>query len=222
MDERLRERARAVIPGGMYGHQSTALLPAAYPQFMRGGRGARVWDVDGNEYVDLMCSYGPVVLGHQHPRVEAAVAAQAALADCQNAPGPVMVDLAELLRADRAARGLGDVRQERHRRHHHVLHDRPGADRAAQDPRRLRRLPRRGALVHAAAGRRHPAGPREPRLLHLQRPGKRPRRPPPRRATTWRASWSARSSTTPATTRSWSTPSSPAACARSATPPGPR
>ena len=96
-DRRLRERAGAVIPGGMYGHQSAASLPAAYPQFMRGGRGARIWDVDGNEYVDLMCSYGPVVLGHQHPGVEAAAAAQAALGDCQNAPGPVMVDLAELL-----------------------------------------------------------------------------------------------------------------------------
>jgi glutamate-1-semialdehyde 2,1-aminomutase len=96
-DQRLRERAGAVIPGGMYGHQSAASLPSAYPQFMRGGRGARVWDVDGNEYVDLMCSYGPVVLGHQHPRVEAAAAAQAALGDCQNGPGPVMVDLAELL-----------------------------------------------------------------------------------------------------------------------------
>ncbi len=96
-DQQLRARARAVIPGGMYGHQSAGPLPAGYPQFMRAGRGARVWDVDGNEYVDLMCSYGPVVLGHQHPRVEAAAAAQAALGDCQNAPGPVMVDLAELL-----------------------------------------------------------------------------------------------------------------------------
>jgi glutamate-1-semialdehyde 2,1-aminomutase len=96
-DQRLRERARAVIPGGMYGHQSAASLPSAFPQFMRGGRGARIWDVDGNEYVDLMCSYGPVVLGHQHPRVERAAAAQAALGDCQNGPGPVMVDLAELL-----------------------------------------------------------------------------------------------------------------------------
>ena len=96
-DRRLRERARAVIPGGMYGHQSAASLPADYPQFMRGGRGARIWDVDGNEYVDLMCSYGPVVLGHQHPRVEEAAASQAALGDCQNGPGPVMVDLAELL-----------------------------------------------------------------------------------------------------------------------------
>jgi len=96
-DQRLRDRAAAVIPGGMYGHQSVAALPAAYPQFMRGGRGARVWDVDGNEYVDLMGSYGPVVLGHQHPRVEAAAAAQAVLGDCQNGPSPVMVDLAELL-----------------------------------------------------------------------------------------------------------------------------
>jgi len=94
-DQELRERARAVIPGGMYGHQ--AAPGAAYPQFMRGGRGARVWDADGNEYVDLMCSYGPVVLGHQHPAVEAAAAEQARLGDCQNGPAPVMVELAELL-----------------------------------------------------------------------------------------------------------------------------
>jgi glutamate-1-semialdehyde 2,1-aminomutase len=96
-DRALRERARVVIPNGMYGHQAAASLPPEYPQFMSGGSGARVWDVDGNSYVDLMCSYGPVVLGHRHPAVEAAVAAQAALGDCQNGPGAVMVDLAELL-----------------------------------------------------------------------------------------------------------------------------
>jgi glutamate-1-semialdehyde 2,1-aminomutase len=96
-DAQLRRRATAVIPGGMYGHQSAGPLPPEYPQFMRSGLGSRVWDVDGNEYVDLMCSYGPVVLGHRHPAVEAAVAAQAELADCQNGPGPVMVELAELL-----------------------------------------------------------------------------------------------------------------------------
>src|SRR5690348_12954249 len=96
-DQELRTRARAVIPGGMYGHQNAGPLPADFPQFMRGGRGARVWDADGNEYVDLMCSYGPVVLGHRHPAVEEAAAAQAAQADCQNGPGPVMVELAELL-----------------------------------------------------------------------------------------------------------------------------
>ncbi len=95
-DGELRRRAAAVIPGGMYGHQSANPLPAQYPQFMAGGKGARVWDADGNSYVDLMCSYGPVVLGHQHPRVEEAARAQAALADCQNGPAPAMVELAEL------------------------------------------------------------------------------------------------------------------------------
>src|SRR5260370_1353556 len=94
-DQQLRERARDVTPGVMYGHQ--AVPGAAYPQFMRGGRGARVWDADGHEYVDLMCSYGPVVLGHQHPAVEAAAAEQAKQGDCQNGPGPVRVALAELL-----------------------------------------------------------------------------------------------------------------------------
>jgi glutamate-1-semialdehyde 2,1-aminomutase len=97
VDADLRRRARAVIPGGMYGHQSAGPLPPEYPQFMRAGRGARIWDVDGTEYIDLMCSYGPVVLGHQHPAVEEAAGAQAALADCQNGPGAVMVELAELL-----------------------------------------------------------------------------------------------------------------------------
>src|SRR5579864_935835 len=94
-DRLLRQRARAVIPGGMYGHQAAGPLPPEYPQFLRNGRGARVWDVDGNSYVDLMCSYGPVVLGHQHPKVEVAARAQAELGDCQNGPGPVMVELAE-------------------------------------------------------------------------------------------------------------------------------
>jgi glutamate-1-semialdehyde 2,1-aminomutase len=97
VDEQLRRRARSVIPGGMYGHQSAGPLPPEYPQFMQSGLGARIFDVDGNEYVDLMCSYGPVVLGHRHRAVEAAAAAQAELADCQNGPGPVMVELAELL-----------------------------------------------------------------------------------------------------------------------------
>ncbi len=96
-DRDLRRRAAAVIPGGMYGHQSAGPLPPEYPQFMRSGKGARIWDADGNCYIDLMGSYGPVVLGHQHPAVEAAARAQAAQADCQNGPAPVMVDLAELL-----------------------------------------------------------------------------------------------------------------------------
>jgi glutamate-1-semialdehyde 2,1-aminomutase len=96
-DAALRERARAVIPGGMYGHLSASALPPEYPQFYQRAQGAHVWDVDGNEYVDFMCSFGPVLLGHQHPRVEAAAAAQRALGDTMSGPGPVMVEAAELL-----------------------------------------------------------------------------------------------------------------------------
>jgi glutamate-1-semialdehyde 2,1-aminomutase len=56
-----------------------------------------VWDVDGNEYVDFMCSFGPMILGYKHPRVEAAAAEQTALGDTQPGPAPCMVELAELL-----------------------------------------------------------------------------------------------------------------------------
>jgi len=101
-DTALRDRARAVIPGGMYGHLSVSSLPAEHPQFYQRAEGAHVWDVDGNEYVDFMCSFGPVLLGHQHPKVEQAAAAQRALGDTMPGPGAVMVELAELL-VDRVA-----------------------------------------------------------------------------------------------------------------------
>ncbi|MBR1123501.1 aminotransferase class III-fold pyridoxal phosphate-dependent enzyme [Bradyrhizobium lablabi] len=94
-DAMLRERARRVVPGGMWGHLNAARLPAGYPQFFASAEGCRVRDVDGREYIDFMCSWGPVLLGHRHPDVEAAVRAQAALGDCLNGPGEVMVDLAE-------------------------------------------------------------------------------------------------------------------------------
>lgn len=96
-DLALRRRAEAVIPGGMYGHMSTRLLPPGYPQFMRAGVGARIVDVDDREYVDLMCSYGPVIVGHRHPDVERAAAAQAGEGDCLNGPSERMVELAEKL-----------------------------------------------------------------------------------------------------------------------------
>ncbi|HEV3175834.1 MAG TPA: aminotransferase class III-fold pyridoxal phosphate-dependent enzyme, partial [Stellaceae bacterium] len=96
-DQALRARARAVIPGGMYGHQNAGRLPDGFPQFLERARGCRLFDVDGNEYIDFMCSYGPIILGHGHPEVEAAAARQQALGDCQNGPSPRIVELAELL-----------------------------------------------------------------------------------------------------------------------------
>ncbi len=96
-DAQLRQRAAAVIPGGMYGHMSASALPPEYPQFFQRSEGSHVWDVDGNEYVDLMCSFGPVILGHKHPKVEAAAAAQLADGDTLAGPAACMVEAAELL-----------------------------------------------------------------------------------------------------------------------------
>ncbi len=96
-DASLRERAAKVIPGGMYGHLNAALHGESYPQFFVRGEGARQWDADGREYVDLMCSWGPMIVGHRNPVVEAAAAAQQASGDCLNGPGPIMVELAEMM-----------------------------------------------------------------------------------------------------------------------------
>ena len=87
-----------MIPGGIYGHVTPALVaPGASPYYALRAEGARYWDVDGNEFIDLMCAYGPVVLGYRHPGVEAAAERQARLGDCLNHPAPVMVELAERL-----------------------------------------------------------------------------------------------------------------------------
>ncbi len=94
-DSALRQRARRVVPGGMWGHMNVTNLPEGYPQFFARAEGARLWDVDGNEYVDFMCSWGPVVLGHHHPEVEEAARRQEALGDCMNGPAEAMVELAE-------------------------------------------------------------------------------------------------------------------------------
>jgi glutamate-1-semialdehyde 2,1-aminomutase len=96
--QELMSRALKVIPSGIYGHKSPAFLtPGSYPMFLARGEGCRIWDVDGNEYIDFMCSYGPIILGHGHPKVEKAVSAQLAEADGLNLPSGKWVELAELL-----------------------------------------------------------------------------------------------------------------------------
>lgn len=97
IDVELSRRAAKVVPGGMYGHQAVRHMSSAYPQFFAAGDGALITDVDGNEYVDLVCSWGPIVLGHRDPVVTQAVQAQMEVGDCLDGPGPVLVDLAETL-----------------------------------------------------------------------------------------------------------------------------
>ena len=96
-DAALRARAARVIPGGMWGHMNAARLPQGYPQFFAGAKGTRLTDVDGNEYVDFMCAFGPMILGYGDPEVEAAAEAQRARMDLANGPGAALVELAELM-----------------------------------------------------------------------------------------------------------------------------
>ena len=96
-DAALRERASRVIPGGMYGHQSTRMLPASFPQFFSRAEGAYLWDVDGNRYLDFMCAYGPSLLGYGDRRVDAAAIAQLDRGDAMTGPSALMVELAEVM-----------------------------------------------------------------------------------------------------------------------------
>jgi glutamate-1-semialdehyde 2,1-aminomutase len=97
LDAELRTRARQVIPGGLWGHLNAANLPEGYPQFFASAEGCRLRDVDGREFVDFMCGWGPMVVGYRNPAVEEAARRQAALGDAMNGPAPVLVDLAETL-----------------------------------------------------------------------------------------------------------------------------
>jgi len=96
-DRELRDRAAAVIPGGMYGHQSVGLLPDDYPQFFERGEGAHIWDVDGRRYLDFMCAYGPNLFGYANPEIDAAYVRQLGLGDTLTGPTGLMVELAEAL-----------------------------------------------------------------------------------------------------------------------------
>ncbi|HKZ12499.1 MAG TPA: aminotransferase class III-fold pyridoxal phosphate-dependent enzyme [Solirubrobacterales bacterium] len=93
----LDERAAKALPRGVAGHFSPQVNWPGSPHFIARAEGSRIWDVDGNEYIDLMCSWGPIVLGYLHPEVEEAVARQHAQVDCGPGAAPVMVDLAEKL-----------------------------------------------------------------------------------------------------------------------------
>ncbi|WP_068494835.1 aminotransferase class III-fold pyridoxal phosphate-dependent enzyme [Paramagnetospirillum marisnigri] len=73
----LLERAEAVIPlGSQTFSKSRIQYPEDSPMFLTHGLGGRVWDVDGNSYVDMVCGLLPVVLGYQDPDVDAAIRAQ--------------------------------------------------------------------------------------------------------------------------------------------------
>lgn len=91
------ERAKRVIPGGVNSPVRAFRAVGGNPVFMKKAKGAYLYDEDGNEYVDLINSWGPMILGHAHPLVEEAV--KEALVDSPSFGAPTLreVEMAELI-----------------------------------------------------------------------------------------------------------------------------
>lgn len=92
----LFEEAQQYVPNGIYGPRTPTFLTfGSYPAFISRGDGCRIWDVDGNEYIDYMCSFGTNLLGLKHPKVDAAAKAQWEKADCFTLPSDQWLPLAK-------------------------------------------------------------------------------------------------------------------------------
>src|SRR5664279_5013402 len=93
----LYRRAVELLPGGVNSPVRAMGSIGRDPIFIASGEGAMIRDVDGNEYVDWVCSWGPLILGHADPSVVAAVTAAAALGTSFGAPTAGEVELADVV-----------------------------------------------------------------------------------------------------------------------------
>ncbi|SNY67876.1 glutamate-1-semialdehyde 2,1-aminomutase [Paractinoplanes atraurantiacus] len=91
----LFDRAQAIVPGGVNSPVRAFRAVGGTPRFMAHGSGAWLTDADGRRYVDLVCSWGPLIHGHAHPEVIAAIQAAAARGTSFGTPTAGEVDLAE-------------------------------------------------------------------------------------------------------------------------------
>ncbi len=92
-------RAERLFPGGVSSPVRAFGAVGGTPRVIERAMGARVWDVDGNELIDYVGSWGPMILGHAHPAVVAAITDAAQRGTSYGAPNPHEVDLGELITA---------------------------------------------------------------------------------------------------------------------------
>ena len=93
----LFSRAKAVIPGGVNSPVRACKSVGCDPLFVKKAEGAIITDVDGNEFIDFVSSWGPMILGHTHPALVKAVRETALSGTSFGAPAPLEVELAELV-----------------------------------------------------------------------------------------------------------------------------
>ncbi len=95
--EALFQAAQNRIPGGVDSPVRAFRGVGGSPLFIDRGEGSRIWDADGNEYIDYVLSWGPLILGHAHPRVVAVVREAAGRGTSYGAPTAAETELAELV-----------------------------------------------------------------------------------------------------------------------------
>src|SRR5919197_2923976 len=93
----LFEKAKQLIPGGVNSPVRAFKAVGGNPLFIARGAGAKVYDVDGNEYIDYLGSWGPLILGHCHPEVIEALRRVVETGTSYGAPTESEVELAELI-----------------------------------------------------------------------------------------------------------------------------
>ncbi|MBF4987706.1 glutamate-1-semialdehyde 2,1-aminomutase [Methylophilus sp. 14] len=96
-NQQLFEKSQQLIPGGVNSPVRAFRSVGGTPIFFKKGLGSKLWDVDGKEYIDYINSWGPMILGHAHPEVIAAVQQAAANSLSFGAPTGLELEMAELL-----------------------------------------------------------------------------------------------------------------------------
>ena len=98
LSEELFKKALQYLPGGVNSPVRAFRAVGGNPFFVNKAKGCRIWDVDGNEYVDYVGTWGPAIHGHAHPRIVQAVQETAVYGTSFGIPNPLEVKMAEMIR----------------------------------------------------------------------------------------------------------------------------
>ena len=93
----LFEKAKEYIPGGVNSPVRAGQAVGIDPPFISKANGCVIWDVDGNEYIDYVCSWGPMILGHAHPKIVNALEERVKLGTSYGAPTELEVEMADII-----------------------------------------------------------------------------------------------------------------------------
>src|SRR4030043_434002 len=97
--EQLFEEAQRYLPGGVDSPVRAFKTVGGTPPFIVSGQGARIYDADGNQFIDYVCSWGPMILGHSHPQVVKALKRAVERGTSFGAPSELEVTLAKMISA---------------------------------------------------------------------------------------------------------------------------